>query len=436
MLSRLIVTFLCAAAIGSVSGVFLTFDPKPIEFEDIEVPISFSAKLKSKPTEAVTVYFEHPSMSMSTCMIVFNQNNWNVPQEITAILAPLFVGSSNPPKDLPFNSELLARKVTVSSLSADIPTTDTLKVRRRDPPPHTCFIKSDKAETFDKIPFSFNKPGWYNMAFTRDIKVQVFRDKCTAELSCIKKVLARYGSSVVSLDVSGPAKSLREYSVTEVTQNTNGLRYFPGPHGNEHKIIFPYGSEFYLTVVDDGGIMSLGVTMSLGSGYLSSGGFCNKPRDPSPDNKLIGFDGKSYNPKKEDEVDAFAKSWKVRDEDVLTNSGARTLNLPARFGTVCRIPEKPQPNPVIPVPTMTTTTTTTTTTTSSSTVDLSKSTLSPTITYTLSSTTITTSPSTTSTTSPYLPDPPTPGGYVHPPPPSPGGYVVDEIQRCPKPAKI
>ncbi|KAH6583095.1 hypothetical protein BASA61_008187 [Batrachochytrium salamandrivorans] len=206
MLSRLIVTFLCAAAIGSVSGVFLTFDPKPIEFEDIEVPISFSAKLNSKPTEAVTVYFEHPSMSMSTCMIVFNPDNWNVPQEITAILAPLFVGSSNPPKTLPVNSELLARK-----------------------------------------PFSFNKPGWYNMAFTRDIKVQVFRDKCTAELSCVKKVLARYGSSVVSLDVSGPVKSLREYSVTEVTQNTNGLRYVPGPHGNEHKIIFPYGSESFIS---------------------------------------------------------------------------------------------------------------------------------------------------------------------------------------------
>ncbi|KAH6584330.1 hypothetical protein BASA61_007535 [Batrachochytrium salamandrivorans] len=103
------------------------------------------------------------------------------------------------------------------------------------------------------------------------------------------------------------------------------------------------------------------------------------------------------------------------------------------------------------------------------TVDLSESTLSPTITYTLSSTTITTSPSTTSTTSPYLPNPPSPGGYVRPPPPSPGGYVrpnppspggyvrpnppspggyvrppppypggyvVDEIQRCSKPAKI
>ncbi|KAH6563171.1 hypothetical protein BASA62_008704 [Batrachochytrium salamandrivorans] len=42
---------------------------------------------------------------------------------------------------------------------------------------------------------------------------------------------------------------------------------------------------------------------------------------------------------------------------------------------------------------------------SSFTVDLSKSTLSPTITYALSSTTITTSPSTTSTTSPYPPPP-------------------------------
>ncbi|KAH6574138.1 hypothetical protein BASA62_002623 [Batrachochytrium salamandrivorans] len=189
MLSRLIVTFLCAAAIGSVSGVFLTFDPKPIEFEDIEGRLILR-------------------------------------------------------KTLPFNSELLARKVTVSSLSADIPTTDTLKVRRRDPPPHTCFIKSDKAETFDKIPFSFNKPGWYNMAFTRDIKVQVFRDKCTAELSCIKKVLARYGSSVVSLDVSGPAKSLREYSVTEVTQNTNGLRYSPAPMAMSTKLFFHMDRNF------------------------------------------------------------------------------------------------------------------------------------------------------------------------------------------------
>ncbi|KAH6593137.1 hypothetical protein BASA50_007587 [Batrachochytrium salamandrivorans] len=57
------------------------------------------------------------------------------------------------------------------------------------------------------------------------------------------------------------------------------------------------------------------------------------------------------------------------------------------------------------------------------TVDLSESTLSPTITYVLSSTTITTSPSTTSTTSPYPPYPSYPGGYVPPPPPAPGGYV-------------
>ncbi|KAH9250343.1 hypothetical protein BASA81_011892 [Batrachochytrium salamandrivorans] len=110
---------------------------------------------------------------------------------------------------------------------------------------------------------------------------------------------------------------------------------------------------------------------------------------------------------------------RVKAKDVLTNPRARTLNLPARRGPeLCAIPKNPPPKPT------------------TTTVDLSKSTLYPTITYALSSTTITTSPSTTSTTSPYLPDPPAPGGYVRPPPPSPGGYVVDEIQRCFRPAGI
>ncbi|KAH9277180.1 hypothetical protein BASA83_000040 [Batrachochytrium salamandrivorans] len=98
MPSRLIITFLCAAAIGSVSGAFLIFKPAQFVLEDIETPTGFSASLNSKPTEEVTVYFQHPFMAMSKCMIVFNPNDWNVPQEITAIPAPLFLGSLIPQK--------------------------------------------------------------------------------------------------------------------------------------------------------------------------------------------------------------------------------------------------------------------------------------------------------------------------------------------------
>ncbi|KAH6573585.1 hypothetical protein BASA62_002883 [Batrachochytrium salamandrivorans] len=174
----------------------------------------------------------------------------------------------------------------------------------------------------------------------------------------------------MSLDVSGPVKNLREYSVTKVTQNTN---------------------EIHVDLVKNGDIVFLEMYVSLDAEYTSPGGFCNRPRPHSPDNKLI---------------------------------------------------EKPPPKPTTTTTTTTVDLSTTTSTTtvdfstyvSSFTVDLSESTLSPTITYALSSTTITTSPSTTSTTSPYLPDPPAPGGYVPPPPPKPG--VVDEIQRCPKPARI
>ncbi|KAH6580856.1 hypothetical protein BASA60_002723 [Batrachochytrium salamandrivorans] len=291
MLSRLIITFLYAAAIGSVSGAFLTFDPDPIVFKDIERPIRFSAKLNSKPTEEVTVYLQHRFMSMSTCMIVFNPDNWDVLQQITGVFAPLFVGSYDLPGQLASKTKLLAKAETVSPLSAELSTVDTLNVTRRGTRFYDCSIKKNEVKTFDEISFSFNKPGWYKMVSTRDIEVQVFIDECTAGLPCIKKVLARYGSTAMGMDVSGPVKILTSI----------------------HRL----------------------------AGYSSPGGFCNKIRDSSPDNRLIGSDGKSYTHEKENEVAAFVDSWRVKAKDVLTNPRARTLNLPARPGTVCKFPKKP-----------------------------------------------------------------------------------------------
>ncbi|KAH9271085.1 hypothetical protein BASA83_006839 [Batrachochytrium salamandrivorans] len=343
MLSRLIVTFLCAAAIGSVSGAFMTFDPAPVVFEDIEAPISISAKLNSKPTEEVTVYLEHPFMFMSTCMIVFNPDNWDVPQQLTATPAPLFVESSNTPRQPKSISEFLAKAVTVGSLSAELSSVDTLNVTQKNLDASFCSIKKSEVETFDEMFLPFNKPGWYQMASTRDIEVQVFMNKCTEELSCPTKVLARYGSSVMIMDVSGPVKNLREYSVTEVTQNTNGLRYLSNTNGNEHKINFPYGSELYLKLLNNDGIVSLRVDLIMVAGYSSSRGLCNIPRPFSLRNKLVGPDGKLYK-STDSEIDAFTDSWKVKDEDVLTNPDARTSFPPIQSGTVCRIPETHRQN--------------------------------------------------------------------------------------------
>ncbi|KAH6568707.1 hypothetical protein BASA60_008512 [Batrachochytrium salamandrivorans] len=204
MLSRLIITFLCAAAIGSVSGAFLTFDPAPVVFENIERPVSFSVKLNSKPSEEVTVYFENPFLSMS---------KW----------------PSDPPPPLNFELKLLAKAVTVGQLPAELSTIDTLKITRGSTSFHRCFIKKNKVNTFDEISFSFHEPGWYTMASTRDIEVQVFMDECTAELLCPTKILVRYGPTVMRMDVSGPAKGIREYSPTYTTPITNGLRVFPAP---------------------------------------------------------------------------------------------------------------------------------------------------------------------------------------------------------------
>ncbi|KAH6600977.1 hypothetical protein BASA61_002104 [Batrachochytrium salamandrivorans] len=286
---------------------------------DIEAFISISAKLKSKPTEEVTVHFQHPLLSISTCVIVFNPNNWDTPQQLIAIPAPLFVGSSDPPRRLSFNSQLLAKAVTASPLSEELSSVDIFEITRADAPRHVCSAGGDNVDTFDRISFPLNKPGWYNMVSTSDNTVQVLMGRCAREPLCVKSVLLRYGSSVMSMNVNGPVKDISEYSVTEVTPNVNGLRYTRGTKPGEHKVVFPYGTELRLQLINRGNNVFLLVFLTIDSGHPLPGGFCNILRPPSPKNKLLGSRGESSDPSNREEVTAYAESWSVKDANVLTN---------------------------------------------------------------------------------------------------------------------
>ncbi|KAH9273765.1 hypothetical protein BASA83_003758 [Batrachochytrium salamandrivorans] len=440
MLSRLIITFLCAAAIGSVSGAFLTFDPDPVVFKDTDISTGISVQLKSKPTEEVTVYFESPSTFMSTCVIVFDPNSWNVPQKINVMPVPPPIGSSEIRKQPEIKSELLAKAVTVGSLPADLSSTDTLKITQASKDLSFCGISDNVVNTFDSLAVLYIKLGWYQMVSTGDLEVQILRGECGGKQPCFPAVVFRYGPTVMSLDVRGPVKDVGEYSMTQVTSNTSGIRYTPGPEPGIHRPVFPCGSRLNIEVFNNNGIVELQMNLFLVGGYTSSRGLCNIPRPYSLDNKLIGSDGKLYSHEKRDEIDAFIDSWSVKDENVLTNPDARRSIPPLRHPrTICTIPEKPQPKPVDPAPpkpvdparpkpvdpvppkpvdparpkptTTTTVTTTGTTTSTTATAPYSAS----------------TSPSTTSSTSTIYPLPPAPSGYIPPPPPP---DVVVEIQKC------
>ncbi|KAH6560809.1 hypothetical protein BASA62_010243 [Batrachochytrium salamandrivorans] len=328
MLPRLLITFLCAAAIGSVSDAFLTFEPDQPFFESVEASIDFLVKLNNKPTEDVTVYFEHPFMSMSACVVVFRPDDWDVPQQIIATPAPLFLGFSDPPGPIVNSLDIIAKAVTAGPLPEELSFIDALTIIQTNTPPHTCSAGEDAVNTLDGLTFLFNKPGWYQMLSTRDIEVQVFVGECPVGVPCLTKVLLRYGSTIMSMDVSGPAKNIHEYSVRYDTLNVNGVRYTPGSNVGDHTITLPYGSALEIKAVNNDGGVSLHVDLILGAGYPSPRGLCNIPRADSPDNMLIGSDGRLYNSGNSDEVFDFTNSWNVKDEDVLTNPGARTLNLP------------------------------------------------------------------------------------------------------------
>ncbi|KAH6593667.1 hypothetical protein BASA50_007225 [Batrachochytrium salamandrivorans] len=423
MLSRLIVTFLCAVAIGSVSGAFLTFEPARIVFKDTEISTSFSIKLKSKPTESVTVYLEHPSIFISDCVVIFSPDNWDIAQQI--IVAPTYFphGPRRAEQPLHIDSELVARAVTAGPLPPDLSSKDKLKVRQSP----------------------------------RYVSASVY----AGNLPLATNVRLRYGSTIMEMDTYGLDENFSGCPVKQVTPNVDGVSYSYNPQTSKCVISFPCGSSLEI----------------MTSRY---GGF----RRPSSSDVLVGSNGKSYSRHNAKGVVAFSDSWMMEAVKDLIDPNAKAL-IPTirRRVTVCTIPKDPQPNPVIPAPpllssstttattttatttittitataaaavttatttaattttstttvTTTTSTTTTSTSTSSSTTGSSTTALFSTVNFSTSTSqySASTLPFTTSTTTPSTstisPAPPAPDGYIPPPPPPPPPDVVVEIQKC------
>ncbi|KAH9277220.1 hypothetical protein BASA83_000082 [Batrachochytrium salamandrivorans] len=475
ILSRLIITFLCAAAIGSVSGAFLTFKPAQFVLKDITAYTSFSVKLNSKPTEEVTVYFHHRSMSMSKCMIVFNPNDWNVEQHIDVVPAPLFLGSSLLPVPLEAESKILARAVAVGPLPPELSSIDTMEVRQTLIPFYRCSTTDNGIETFDSLVFTFNKPDWYWMLSTGDLEIQVKVVKCTEKQLCVTHVIARYGSTAMSMDVSGSVKDISKYSMTYVTSSTNGMQYTPEPKVGSHILNFPYGSSLEVKVIKI--MQTHGQNLWIKSHQNLWIQVPSKPVDPVPSKPVDPVPSKPVDPVPSKPVDPVPSKpvdpvpskpvdpvpskpvdpvpskpvdpvpskpvdpVPSKPVDPVPSKPVDPVPSkpvdPVPSKPVDQVPSKPvdqvPSKPVDPVPskpvdqvpskpttTTTTTTITTTTTTTSTTTAVATTT-------TTTSTTTTTTPHSTSTI--YLP-PPSPGGYVPPVPPPPPPDVVAEIQKC------
>ncbi|KAH6570732.1 hypothetical protein BASA62_004147 [Batrachochytrium salamandrivorans] len=229
-------------------------------------------------------------MFMSTCAIVFNPDNWNVLRPIGLMPVPSLLESSDPLKQPEMDSGLLLKAVSASALLKKSVSVDFLKIIQASKHLSRCNIVNTVVTTFDGLGLLSIKPGWYQMVSTEDLEVQILWGKCGAKLACVKTVVFRYGSSVMSMDTRGPVKGIDEYSMTEVTRNTNGVRYTSGPEVGIHRIVFPCGSKLSIVVFNKNGAVNLQVILLLVAGYQSPRGLCNIPQPPSPDNKLIGFD--------------------------------------------------------------------------------------------------------------------------------------------------
>ncbi|KAI8929361.1 hypothetical protein BC831DRAFT_509272 [Entophlyctis helioformis] len=356
-----IVLALAASALSAVSAVpqsspssplaakpdvaaWIDVQPAVLSIDDLATTANtFSLRLTSKPKGPVTVYFEHPSVSFSDCLVHFDPSNWNTTKAINVTPIPVFgqnVGNSTIP---------LSIRMRAAAEADDYHNAETaLPCSRKPAAGGVCSSIGDPHfKSFDGLSYSSQPSGTYHLVKSADLNVQVVQEPCGNGVTCNRAVAVRYGSSVMVYDIRGAQGDKKDkYEMTQVTPNKDGLGYTPPERDNDgvHTITAPCGSTITVSHTKNA-FKRLDVTVNLAGGYTKIGGMCN--RLPGESNgTLYDASGKQRDMKLQKEIDAFIATWEVAaDEDLFNSKNTWTTGTPSKGTTAigeCKIPEIPK----------------------------------------------------------------------------------------------
>ncbi|KAJ3271718.1 hypothetical protein HDV01_006413 [Terramyces sp. JEL0728] len=323
-------SLLLAALLGYASATallqdLLEFDPPTLNILDSSLGNKFRCRLKQKPSEDVKVFFEASGFSFSDCFLTFPIGRYDQWQELSVygnqvfeqrtdidldISARVFVGSDK--RDHKYRCKRQYHKAGVCSSIGD---------------PHFSCLNNVKV--------SHQGKGAYHLVHHEHLSVQAYHNDCFKKATCNHAIAIRYGSSIVALDIRD--KDKKKHIFTEITKNVDGIRYdSPTTADASHTITLPCGSIVKLHVNYDSKNKWIDHSLHLAAGYEEIGGFCNRPSGNGKGLKCR--DGRIV---VENQVDIFANSWVVRDEENIF-SGHYVQSTPPVIGVhaVCKIPEQ------------------------------------------------------------------------------------------------
>ncbi|KAJ3322465.1 hypothetical protein HDV06_003009 [Boothiomyces sp. JEL0866] len=319
-----------AAILGYASATallkdLLEFDPPTLNILDSALGNKFKCRLKQRPSHEVKVYFEAAGFSFSDCFLTFPIEKFDQWQELSIygnqvydqrsdidldISARVFVGGDN--SDYKYRCKRKFYNAGVCSSIGD---------------PHFSCLNNVKV--------SHQGKGSYHLVHHDHLSVQAYHNDCFNRATCNHAIAIRYGSSIIALDIRDHDK--KKHILTEITKNVDGIRYdSPTRADSSHTITLPCGSIIKLHVNYDSKNKWIDHTLHLAAGYEEIGGFCNRPS--GNEHGLKCRDGRIV---QEQDVDVFANSWVVRDEENIF-LGHYQQSTPPIVGVhaVCKIPEK------------------------------------------------------------------------------------------------
>lgn len=97
-LGLLLTTFLAAttttlaqAVVGFEASSVLQFNPSVIRIDDSQRSSSFDVSVRDpRSCKSIRVFFESDKVTFANCTVVFNQNNFNVPQRVSVAAVPVY----------------------------------------------------------------------------------------------------------------------------------------------------------------------------------------------------------------------------------------------------------------------------------------------------------------------------------------------------------
>ncbi|KAJ3253489.1 hypothetical protein HK103_000521 [Boothiomyces macroporosus] len=314
----------CASATALLKDL-LEFDPPSLDIVDSVLGNKFKCRLKEKPSQEVKVYFEAAGFSFSNCFLTFPVEGYDQWQELSVYGNQVFEQRSD--IDLDISARVFIGEEKNDSKYRCKRKYDTAGVCSSIGDPHFSCLNNVKV--------SHQGKGYYHLVHHDHLSVQAYHNDCFNRATCNHAIAIKYGSSIIGLDIRDHDK--KKHIFTEITKNVDGIRY-DGPTRADasHTVTLPCGSIIKLHVNYDTKNKWIDHTLHLAAGYEEIGGFCNRPTGKGKGLKCR--DGRIV---QERDVDVFANSWVVKDEENIF-MGRYQQSTPPVVGVhaVCKIPEK------------------------------------------------------------------------------------------------